>query len=194
MMKKRIIIGISGATGFIYGVRLLEILKEQEEVETHLVVSKAAQRTRAIESDLSHGDLQALADVVHPYNDIYATIASGSYKTIGMIVAPCSIRTMAEIESGVTSNLLSRAADVVLKEQKRLVLLLRETPLHAGHIDKMLKLSKMGAIIAPPVPAFYNEPQTIDDLVNHTVGRVLDLFGFDFQPVKRWQGYDPERS
>ena len=189
-MKQRIIIGISGATGFIYGVRLLEILKEQTHIETHLIVTKAAQRTRVIESDLSWDDLQNLADVVHPYHDIYAAIASGSYKTMGMIIAPCSLRTMAEIESGVTSNLLSRAADVVLKERRRLVLLLRETPLHTGHLHKMLRLSQMGAIVAPPVPAFYNHPQTISDIVNHSVGRALDLFDFDFQPVKRWNGPD----
>lgn len=185
--KQRIIIGISGASGIIYGIRLLELLKTTG-FETHLVVSKSAEIARATETDISAQQLRDLAHTTYSVNDLSAAIASGSFKTLGMIVAPCSIRSLSEIASGVTSNLLTRAADVTLKERRRLVLLLRETPLHAGHLKSMLSVTESGGIIAPPVPAFYNRPETIDDIVNHTVGRILDLFDIDVGCVKRWSG------
>lgn len=185
--KKRIIIGITGASGIIYGIRLLELLANTE-YETHLIVSKAAQQTRAYESQLSAADLYHLADKHYPIHDIAACISSGSYITSGMIIAPCSMRTLADIACGTTSNLLTRAADVILKERRRLVLMVRETPLHLGHIENMKRATEIGAIIAPPVPAFYNNPQTIDDLVTHSVGRVLDLFGIELNCINRWDG------
>lgn len=184
---KRLIIGISGASGAIYGVRLLELLG-QTGVETHLVVSRAARTTLAYETDLKLKQVEALADVVYGPDDIGAAISSGSFATMGMVVAPCSVRSLSEIASGVTSSLLTRAADVVLKERRRLVLMLRETPLHRGHIESMLKVTDMGAIVVPPVPAFYARPQSLDDMVNHTLGRTLDLFGIDSGVVSRWQG------
>ncbi|AWN73215.1 UbiX family flavin prenyltransferase [Legionella anisa] len=187
MKKKRIIIGITGASGIIYGIRLLELLANTE-YETHLIVSKAAQQTRAYESQLSAADLYHLADKHYPIHDIAACISSGSYITSGMIIAPCSMRTLADIACGTTSNLLTRAADVILKERRRLVLMVRETPLHLGHIENMKRATEIGAIIAPPVPAFYNNPQTIDDLVTHSVGRVLDLFGIELNCINRWDG------
>jgi len=183
----RLIVGISGASGTIYGVRLLEMLRKAE-IETHLVMSKSAEMTLAYETDLKPKDVRALAAVNYSVNDIGAAISSGSFPTMGMIIAPCSIRTMSEIASGVTSSLLSRAADVVLKEKRRLVLAIRETPLHAGHLRSMTLLAEIGAVIAPIVPAFYNRPQTVDDIVNHTCGRLLDLFGIDAGIVKRWKG------
>jgi 4-hydroxy-3-polyprenylbenzoate decarboxylase len=179
------IIGMSGASGAIYGVRLLEALKRLP-VETHLVMSRAAEMTLAYETDLKVADVRALADVTYPVADVGAPIASGSFQTLGMAIAPCSVRSMAEIATGATSNLLTRAADVVLKERRRLVLMLRETPLHTGHLRNLLALSEMGAVIAPPVPAFYGRPSTIDDLVDHSVGRVLDLFGLESGLVYRW--------
>lgn len=182
----RIIVGISGASGVIYGIRMLEALRNAG-VETHLVVSKAAEMTLAYESDLKAKDLREMADVYHPQTDIGASISSGSFPTLGMVIAPCSIRTMSEIATGVTGSLMSRAADVVLKERRRLVLAIRETPLHTGHLRTLLQLSEMGAIIAPVMPAFYNRPQTLDDIVNHSVGRMLDLFGIDAEFVKRWK-------
>lgn len=186
-VKQRLIIGISGASGIVYGVRLLELL-QKTSIETHLVMSKSAELTLAHEMDLSVRDVQALADEVHSVKNIGASIASGSYSTLGMIVAPCSIRSMSEIASGITSTLLTRAADVVLKERRRLVLMVRETPFHTGHLRTMTSLSEMGAIIAPPLPAFYNKPATIDELVTHSVGRVLDLFDIEVGVVKRWDG------
>ena len=183
----RLIVGISGASGTIYGVRLLELLR-QAEIETHLVMSKSAEMTLAYETDFKPKDVRALASVHYPVTDIGAAISSGSFPTIGMIIAPCSIRTMSEIASGVTSSLLSRAADVVLKEKRRLVLAIRETPLHVGHLRSMTVLAEIGAVIAPIVPAFYNRPRTVDDIVNHTCGRLLDLFGIDTGIVKRWKG------
>ncbi|MBA2657408.1 MAG: UbiX family flavin prenyltransferase [Tatlockia sp.] len=183
--KKRIIIGISGASGIIYGIRLLESLKESE-IETHLIVTKAAQQTRAYESNLSAAALHELADKFYNINDIAASLSSGSFHNLGMIIAPCSMRTLANIAGGNTDNLLTRAADVVLKERRRLILMVRESPLHLGHLKNMVAVTELGAIIAPPVPAFYNKPQTIDDLVNHTVGRVLDLFDVDLGLVRRW--------
>ncbi len=182
----RIIVGISGASGIVYGVRMLEALKKAG-VETHLVVSKAAEMTLAYELDIKAKDLREMADVYHPQGDIGASISSGSFPTLGMVIAPCSIRTMSEIATGVTGSLMSRAADVVLKERRRLVLAIRETPLHTGHLRTMLQLSEMGAIIAPVMPAFYNRPQSLDDIVNHSVGRMLDLFGIDADFVKRWK-------
>lgn len=185
--KTRIIVGISGASGFIYGQRLLEILKTLS-IETHLIVSKAAQQTRAIETDLSASDLNALADKHYNISDIAACISSGSYQTLGMIIAPCSMRTLADIAAGHTDNLLTRSADVILKERRKLILMVRETPLHLGHLKNMVAVTEMGAIIAPPVPAFYNKPTSIDDLVNHSVGRVLDLLDIDSGLVRRWEG------
>jgi flavin prenyltransferase len=183
----RLIVGISGASGTVYGVRLLEMLR-QAEIETHLVMSRSAELTLAYETDYKPKDVRALASVNYPVTDIGAAISSGSFPTIGMIVAPCSIRTMSEIASGVTASLLSRAADVVLKEKRRLVLAIRETPLHVGHLRSMTVLAEIGAVIAPIVPAFYNRPRTVEDIVNHTCGRLLDLFGIDTGTVKRWKG------
>jgi 4-hydroxy-3-polyprenylbenzoate decarboxylase len=186
-MAKRIIVGISGASGIVYGLRALQLLRDCS-VETHLVISKSAKLTLHHELDLSLADLESLASEVHPINNIGAAIASGSFPTAGMLIAPCSVRTMSEIASGVTSTLLTRAADVVLKERRRLVLMVRETPLHTGHLRTMTQLSEMGAVIAPPVPAFYTRPETLDDIVTQTVGRVLDLFDLEHEQVKRWQG------
>ncbi len=185
MSNKRLIIGISGASGVIYGIRLLEALR-QLPVETHLVMTKAAEVTLAYETDLKAAEVAALADVSYRIADIGAAIASGSYQTMGMVIAPCSIHSMSEVATGVTSNLLTRAADVTLKERRRLVLMLRETPLHSGHLKNLLSLSDMGAVIAPPVPGFYARPQSVDDIVDHSVGRVLDLFGLDSGKVTRW--------
>jgi flavin prenyltransferase len=182
---KRLIVGLSGASGVIYGVRALELLKGSG-VETHLVMSRSAEVTLAYETKLKVRDVQALADVVHPIHDIAASISSGSFKTLGMLVSPCSIRTLSEIATGVTSTLLTRAADVVLKERRRLVLMLRETPLHTGHLRTMTALSEMGAIIAPPIPAFYFGPKTLDDVINQSIGRALDLFGIELGIVRRW--------
>ena len=183
----RLIVGISGASGTIYGVRLLEMLGKAG-VETHLVMSRSAEMTLVYETDLKPKDVRALASVNYPVADIGAAISSGSFPTLGMIVAPCSIRTMSEIATGVTSTLLSRAADVVLKEKRRLVLAIRETPLHGGHLRSLTTLADIGAVIAPIVPAFYNRPRTVDDIINHTCGRLLDLFGIDTGIVKRWKG------
>ena len=186
----RLIIGISGASGIIYGLRILEILKnlkDNKRPELHLVMSRSAEVTLAYETKMKTSEVHQLADIVHANKDISAAIASGSFKTDGMIIAPCSMKTLAEIASGVTSNLLSRAADVTLKERRRLVCLTRETPLHSGHLKNMLALSEMGGIVAPPVPAFYTKPKTIDDIVEHTAGRVLDLFDIEAGLVKRWK-------
>lgn len=184
---RRLVIGISGASGTIYGIRMLEFLKKMD-IETHLVMSKSAEMTLVYETDYKPKDIKTLASVVHPAADIGASISSGSFATMGMIVVPCSIRTMSEIATGVTSSLMSRAADVVLKEKRRLVLAVRETPLHGGHLRTLTTLADIGAIIAPIVPAFYNKPKTVDDIINHTVGRLLDLFGIETKLVKRWQG------
>ncbi|MBI1775224.1 MAG: UbiX family flavin prenyltransferase [Proteobacteria bacterium] len=182
---QRLIVAISGASGAIYGVRLLQILQDQP-VETHLVISDAARLTLAAETGYKLAHVESLAAVVHPNKDIGAAIASGSYPTLGMVVAPCSVKTLGEIASGVTQSLISRAADVVLKERRRLVLMLRETPLHLGHIRNMLAVSEMGAVVAPPVPAFYGAPHTLEEMVDHTLGRILDLFGLDAGTVRRW--------
>lgn len=183
---KRLIVGISGASGVVYGVRILEILRDKG-IESHLVMSKSAEMTLAYETDYKPKDLKALASVTHAAADIGASISSGSFKTMGMVIAPCSIRTMSEIATGVTSSLVSRAADVVLKEKRRLVLAIRETPLHGGHLRTMVTLSDIGAVLAPVVPAFYNKPKSVEDIVNHTVGRLLDFFDIE-TGVKRWQG------
>lgn len=188
-MDRRIIVGISGASGIVYGVRALQLLRDCP-VQTHLVISKSAKLTLHHELDMSLAELESLADEVHPVSDIGASIASGSFPTAGMLIAPCSVRTMSEIATGVTSTLLTRAADVVLKERRRLVLMVRETPLHTGHLRTMTQLSEMGAVIAPPVPAFYTRPQSLDDVVTQTVGRALDLFELDLAQVKRWNGED----
>lgn len=182
---KRLIVGISGASGVIYGVRLLEALRPLP-VETHLVMTRTAEVTLAHETDLKVADVRRLADVAYKIDDLAAAVSSGSFRTMGMIVVPCSMRSLGEIAHGITSNLLTRAADVVLKEHRRLVLVARETPIHTIHLRNMLTLSEMGAVIAPPMPAFYNKPKDLDDIVNHTVGRALDLFDLDTGKVKRW--------
>jgi 4-hydroxy-3-polyprenylbenzoate decarboxylase len=185
LSQKRLIVGISGASGVAYGVRLLQLLRNAG-VETHLVMSRTAEITFAYETDLKISDVVALADKHHAISDMAASISSGSFKTMGMIVAPCSMRSMSEIASGVTTTLLTRAADVTLKERRRLVLMVRETPLHTGHLRTMTALSEIGAIIAPPVPAFYAKPDSLEDMIDHTVGRVLDLFDIDVGIVRRW--------
>jgi 4-hydroxy-3-polyprenylbenzoate decarboxylase len=182
-----LIVGISGASGVTYGVRVLDALRELG-VESHLVVTRAALLTLSQETDLSADDLMGRADVSHRLNDVGAAIASGSFRTMGMIIAPCSVRTMSEIATGVTSTLLTRAADVVLKERRPLVLMVRETPLHLGHLRTMTALAEMGAIIAPPLPAFYAKPASIAEMVDQSVGRALDLFGLDWSAVRRWDG------
>ena len=183
----RLIVGISGASGVTYGIRVLDALRELG-VESHLVVSRAALLTLSQETDLKPDDLMGRADVTYRLNDVGAAISSGSFKTRGMIIAPCSVRTMGEIATGVTSSLLTRAADVVLKEHRRLVLMVRETPFHLGHLRTMTSLAEMGAIIAPPLPAFYARPESLEEMVDQSVGRALDLFDLDWAPVKRWSG------
>lgn len=182
---RRLIVGISGASGIVYGVRLLRALQHLQ-IESHLVMTRSAQVTLAHEMPLKTAAVHALADVVHPVDDIGASISSGSFPTMGMIIAPCSIRTLSEITTGVTSTLLTRAADVVLKERRRLVLMVRETPLHLGHLRSLVQVTEMGAIVMPPVPAFYARPDSVEDIVDHTVGRALDLFGIDSNLVRRW--------
>jgi 4-hydroxy-3-polyprenylbenzoate decarboxylase len=183
---QRLIVGISGASGVVYGVRLLEALRGAA-VETHLVMSKPAEMALAYETDLKPRDVRKLASAAYAVGDVGAAISSGSFQTMGMIILPCSIKTMSEIATGVTGTLLSRAADVCLKERRRLVIAIRETPLHAGHLRNLMALSELGAIVAPLVPAFYTRPKTIDDIVNHSVGRLLDLFGIETDLVKRWR-------
>ncbi len=185
--QRRLVVGITGASGVIYGIRLLEALKGSG-IESHLILSRAAEMTIAYETAHAVKDVKALAHTVYPVGDIGAAISSGSFQTLGMAILPCSMKTLAEIATGVTTTLLSRAADVTLKERRRLVLVPRETPLHLGHLRNMTAATEMGAIIAPPMPGFYAQPQSLDDLVNHTVGRVLDLFGLDAGLVKRWTG------
>lgn len=182
---RRLIVGITGATGIVFGIRALQVLR-QLDIETHLVVSRAGEITRAHETDLSREALHALADHYHPINDVGASIASGSFRTMGMLVAPCSVRSLAEIATGVTTTLLTRAADVVLKERRRLVLMVREAPLHAGHLRNMLTATEIGAIVHPPVPAFYTRPKTISDLVDQTLSRALDSFGLEMPGIPRW--------
>lgn len=183
--SRRLVVGISGASGVVYGARVLDACRELG-VETHLIVSRAALLTLAQETDLTPAGLTAKAAVVYRVADIGAAVASGSFPTLGMIIAPCSVRTMSEIASGVTSSLLTRAADVTLKEQRRLVLMVRETPLHLGHLRTMTALAEMGAIIAPPLPAFYTRPASLEDMVDQSVGRALDLFDLSWARVRRW--------
>ena len=185
MSKQKLIVGISGASGIIYGIRMLEALRASN-VETHLVMSKSAELTLSHESERRADDGKALADHWYPVKDVVAAVSSGSFPTAGMVIAPCSVRTMSEIATGVTSSLLTRAADVVLKERRKLVLMVRETPFHTGHLRTMTALSEMGAIIAPPLPAMYTRPESVDDIINHSVGRVLDLFELENDLVNRW--------
>jgi len=185
--RRRIVVGISGASGAIYGIRMLELLRAAN-VESHLVMSRSAQVTLAQETDLRIADVQALADVFYPNADIGAAISSGSFRVDGMVIAPCSIKTLSEIATGCTGSLLSRAADVMLKERRRLVLMVRETPLHAGHLRSMAAVTDAGAIVYPPVPAFYAGPASLREMVDHTVGRVLDMFEVDTETVYRWEG------
>ena len=187
---KRLIVGLSGASGAIYGVRLLQVLRNVANVETHLVMSQAARQTLSLETDLSLRDVQALADVVHDARDIAASISSGSFKTAGMVILPCSIKTLSGIVNSYTDTLVTRAADVVLKERRPLVLCVRETPLHLGHLRLMTQAAELGAVIMPPVPAFYHRPQTLDDVINQTVNRVLDQYDIDLPEdlFTRWQG------
>ncbi|AYU93720.1 UbiX family flavin prenyltransferase [Enterobacter hormaechei subsp. xiangfangensis] len=187
---KRLIVGISGASGAIYGIRLLQVLRDVAGVETHLVMSQAARQTLSLETDLSLRDVQALSDVVHDARDIAASISSGSFKTAGMVILPCSIKTLSGIVNSYTDTLVTRAADVVLKERRPLVLCVRETPLHLGHLRLMTQAAELGAVIMPPVPAFYHRPQTLDDVINQTVNRVLDQFDIDLPEdlFTRWQG------
>ena len=189
-MKDRIVIGISGASGVIYGVRLLELLAETD-LETHLVMTASAEVTLAHETDRKAADVKALADRVHSPRDIAASIASGSFRRRGMIVAPCSIRSLAEIAWGATGNLLTRAADVTLKERRPLVLLVRETPLHVGHLRAMTAASENGAVVMPPVPAFYARPESLEEMIDHTLGRALDLLDIELGVVRRWTGARP---
>jgi len=186
-ITRRLIVGITGASGAIYGVRLLELLRETD-IETHLIISRAGQTTLAAETSLKVADVEALADVVHQNTDIAAACSSGSFRTLGMVIAPCSIKTMGEIATGVTPNLISRAADVALKERRRVVLMLRETPLHLGHIRSMAAVIEAGAVVYPPVPAFYAQPKSLEEMIDHTLGRVLDLFDIDVGAVRRWNG------
>ena len=187
---KRLIVGLSGASGAIYGVRLLQVLRNVADVETHLVMSQAARQTLSLETDLSLRDVQALADVVHDARDIAASISSGSFKTAGMVILPCSIKTLSGIVNSYTDTLVTRAADVVLKERRPLVLCVRETPLHLGHLRLMTQAAELGAVIMPPVPAFYHRPASLDDVINQTVNRVLDQFDIDLPEdlFTRWQG------
>jgi len=185
---RKLIIGIGGASGVIYGIRLLEILKGIADIETHLVMSKTARMNIAVETDMSAADVEALADHIHSVSQVGASIASGSFKTHGMIVAACSMKNLSAIVHSHADDLLTRAADVALKERRPLVLMPRETPLHTGHCKLMLEASSLGAIVAPPMPAMYTRPTTIDDIVDHSVGRVLDLLDIDTDLVDRWQG------
>jgi 4-hydroxy-3-polyprenylbenzoate decarboxylase len=190
----RLVVGLSGASGAVYGVRLLEVLRPLA-IESHLVISRSAEMTLAYETGMKPAALRKLADASYAAGDVGAAIASGSFQTLGMIIAPCSMRTLAEIATGVTSSLLTRAADVTLKERRRLVLLVRESPLHAVHLRNMLTVTEMGAIVAPPVPAFYNRPQSVAEIVDHAVGRALDLFGIEAGLVRRWEGQpEPARG
>jgi 4-hydroxy-3-polyprenylbenzoate decarboxylase len=184
----RLIVGITGASGVIYGIRLLETLRRMDGVETHLVLSRGGKVNIALETDWSATEVEALADHVHNDNNLAAPISSGSYRTTGMIIAPCSMKTLSGVVNAYADNLIVRAADVVLKERRRLVLMPRESPLHVGHTRLLHEAAQMGAIISPPMPAFYGKPETVDDIIDHSVGRVLDLFDLDSGRVRRWQG------
>jgi len=191
---KRIIVGISGASGAIYGIRALQALRAVPEVESHLVLSPSAKRTIIEETDFSVAEVEALAHVVHPHRDIGASVSSGSFRTAGMLVAPCSIKSLSGIVHSYNDNLLTRAADVCLKERRRLVLVVREAPLHLGHLEMLAQAARYGAVVLPPMPAFYNRPRTIDDIVNHTVGRALDQFEVPHDLVRRWKEPEPPRA
>ena len=184
----RLIVGISGASGVIFGIRLLEVLKSLPDVESHLIISNGGKLNIALETEWQVKDVESLADVVHSDQNLAATIASGSYQTDGMVIVPCSMKTLSGVVNSYAESLIVRAADVVLKEQRRLALVPRETPLHAGHCRLMYEAAKMGALLVPPMPAFYNNPQTVDDIINQSVGRLLDLFEIDSGLVKRWPG------
>ncbi|MCW5724428.1 MAG: UbiX family flavin prenyltransferase [Maricaulaceae bacterium] len=188
--RPRLAVGISGASGVIYGVRALQALRELG-VETHMAASKAAEMTLGYETDLTPAQLKAMADFAYRPGDVGAPLSSGSFRTLGMLIAPCSVRTMSEIATGVTSSLITRAADVTLKERRRLVLMVRETPFHLGHLRTMAALAEMGAVILPPLPAFYVRPKTLDDIIDQSVGRALDCFGLDWTRTRRW-GEDVE--
>jgi 4-hydroxy-3-polyprenylbenzoate decarboxylase len=184
----RIVVGITGASGAIYGLRLLERLRNRQGAEVHLVLTRSAEKTLFLETGRLAADVGKLADFWYPLEDIACRLASGSYPTDGMVIAPCSVHTMSAIANGISSNLLVRAADVTLKERRKLILLVRESPLHLGHLRNMTSLSEMGAIIAPPIPGFYNHPQTVMDIVDHSIDRVLDLIGIPDTQVRRWEG------
>lgn len=186
MTKRRIVLGISGASGFQYGYKALKLLQNIENVETHLVVSKGAEMTRALETPYTKEEVCKMADIVHPIGDLAASISSGSFKTVGMLVAPCSMRTLAAVAHGYSDNLLTRAADVILKERRRLVLMVRETPLNLAHLDNMRRVTEMGGIIFPPVPALYLQPQSVDDILTHSVSRALELLGLDVPNLPHW--------
>lgn len=194
--RQRLIVGISGASGVIYGVRLLDVLRDVAEVESHLVMSSAAAQTISLETEYNPAQVEALADVVYRFRDIAAAISSGSYRTLGMVIIPCSMKTLSGVALSYSDNLLLRAADVVLKDGRKLVLVPRETPLHLGHLRLMTQVAEMGAVVAPPLPAFYHRPQTIDEIINQTVNRVLDLFGIELEEdlFQRWQGAKVQRG
>jgi 4-hydroxy-3-polyprenylbenzoate decarboxylase len=187
---KRLIVGFSGATGVIYGIKLLDVLRSVDDIETHVIISNAAKRTIQLETDYKIEDVEALADKLYSFNDVAAAISSGSYQTMGMVVIPCAVKTLSGIANSYSDNLILRAADVVLKERRKLILTLRETPLHLGHLRLMVQVTEMGAVIVPPMPAFYHRPQTIDDIVNQTVNRVLDVLDIELPQdlFQRWQG------
>ncbi len=187
-MSDRLIVGVSGASGAIYGVRLLEVLRAYPRIETHLILSRGGKLTLALETDWSVADVESLADVVHDDRNLAASLASGSFRTIGMIIAPCSMKTLSGIVHSYADRLMVRAADVVLKEQRRLVLVPRESPLHPGHARLLCQAAEIGAVLVPPMPAFYNRPQTVADIVDHTVGRILDLFELQHDLVQPWEG------
>jgi 4-hydroxy-3-polyprenylbenzoate decarboxylase len=191
--QRRLVVGISGASGVIYGIRLLEMLRAASDVTVHLVMTSTAKLNVHLETDWSLPDVEALASEVHDYRDLAASISSGSFRTAGMIIAPCSIKTLSGIANSNSDNLLTRAADVMLKERRRLILMVRETPLHLGHCKLMVEASTLGAVIAPPVPAFYNRPMTLNDVVDHSVARVLDMFDIDVPAMKRWAGVRPPK-
>ncbi len=184
--QRRLVVGISGASGAVYGIRTLRLLQQLSDVETHLVCTRTAEQTINLETGYSLRQVQELADVFHPCDQMAASLSSGSFQTLGMIVAPCSINTLSCVAASITKDLLTRAADVTLKEKRRLVLLIRESPLHLGHLRRMAEAAEMGAIIAPPVPSFYHQPKTIEDLLDHTIGRALELFGLEVPGLKRW--------
>ncbi|MGB5834191.1 MAG: UbiX family flavin prenyltransferase [Thiohalocapsa sp.] len=190
----RLIVGISGSSGAVYGIRLLEVLRCQDDIETHLVLSKAAKLNIVLETDWQVRDVESLADVVYDNRNLAAAIASGSFLTGGMVIAPCSMKTLSGVVHSFSDDLMVRAADVVLKECRKLVLVPRESPLHLGHMRTLTSAAEIGAVLLPPVPAFYTRPRSVDDIINHTVGRILDLFGVDSGLVERWQGPRPRMA